>query len=163
MPVCFGATFFPTSASTIDDLLRRAEIALKVSAKNWTRLQIDGAAAPAMPSPETLRRGNEEDPTQSQPFSPALIEDLVNPTVEMTAEVQEAPAVLDSAPRHEPAPARLHEGEATTRLKLVKAGASTEPATEASPAQMSDDELKQLLGRLDETLDLIRGLRAQAS
>jgi diguanylate cyclase (GGDEF)-like protein len=65
LPVSFGATFFPTCATTVDDLLRRADIAQRLAEKNTDHLQLDSAAAPAGPAPETLRREpeTEEDTT----------------------------------------------------------------------------------------------------
>jgi len=52
----YGATFFPTCAATVDNLLRRAEIALRISDNNASRIQLDGAEAPEMPPLETLRQ-----------------------------------------------------------------------------------------------------------
>jgi GGDEF domain-containing protein len=60
MPVHFGATFFPDCATSVDDLLRRAEVALRISASSTTRYQLDSAEAPEMPPAETLRRENVE-------------------------------------------------------------------------------------------------------
>jgi diguanylate cyclase (GGDEF)-like protein len=71
LPIHFGATFYPNAATTTDDLLRRAEIALRVAEKTSTRIQLDGAEAPDLPSPETLRG---EDDTAS--FEKALSESL---------------------------------------------------------------------------------------
>ena len=56
LPVHLGATFFPQCATTTDDLLRRAEVALRVADKNFDRLQLDSAEAPDLPPPETLRQ-----------------------------------------------------------------------------------------------------------
>ncbi len=56
LPASFGATFFPTCATTVEDLLRRAEIALRLAERNSQHLQLDGAEVPAEPAPETLRR-----------------------------------------------------------------------------------------------------------
>jgi hypothetical protein len=58
--VHFGATFFPDCATTVDDLLRRAEVALRIAASNTTRYQLDSAEAPEMPPAESLRRANLE-------------------------------------------------------------------------------------------------------
>lgn len=57
LPLQFGATFFPHCATTPDDLLRRAEVALRIADKNSDRLQLDSAEAPELPPPETLRQG----------------------------------------------------------------------------------------------------------
>jgi GGDEF domain-containing protein len=56
LPAHYGATFFPTCATTVDDLIRRAEIALRISDNNASRVQLDGAEAPEMPPAETLRQ-----------------------------------------------------------------------------------------------------------
>ena len=56
LPVHFGATFFPTCATTVADLIRRAEIALRIADGNPTRVQMDGAEAPEMPPAESMRQ-----------------------------------------------------------------------------------------------------------
>ena len=56
MPVHFGATFFPDCATTVDDLLLRAEVALRIAGGNSTRYQLDSAEASELPPLETLRR-----------------------------------------------------------------------------------------------------------
>src|SRR3972149_295259 len=56
LPIQFGATFFPQCATTTDDLIRRAEVALRIADRNIDRLQLDSAEAPSPPAPETLRR-----------------------------------------------------------------------------------------------------------
>lgn len=56
LPAHYGATFFPTCATTVEDLMRRAEIALRLSDNNANRVQLDGAEAPEMPPVETLRQ-----------------------------------------------------------------------------------------------------------
>ena len=60
LPAHYGATFFPTCATTVDDLLRRAEIALRISDNNASRVQLDGAEAPEMPPVETLRQASSQ-------------------------------------------------------------------------------------------------------
>jgi diguanylate cyclase (GGDEF)-like protein len=52
----FGVTFFPQCATTVDDLLRRADIVMRLAERSPTRLGMDSAEAPEMPPPETLRR-----------------------------------------------------------------------------------------------------------
>jgi diguanylate cyclase (GGDEF)-like protein len=59
LPLHFGVTFFPQCATTADDLLRRAEVALRLAEKNPNHVQLDGAEAPDMPAPESLRREDE--------------------------------------------------------------------------------------------------------
>ena len=55
-PINFGVTFFPQAATTPEDLIRRAEIALRLAEKSPTRVKYDGAEAPDLPAPELLRR-----------------------------------------------------------------------------------------------------------
>jgi diguanylate cyclase (GGDEF)-like protein len=55
LPCHYGATFFPQAATTTEDLLRRAEVALRLAESNPTRVQIDGAEARELAAPETLR------------------------------------------------------------------------------------------------------------
>ncbi len=56
LPAHYGGTFFPSCATTVNDLLRRAEIALRIAENNPSRIQLDGAEAPEMPPVETLRQ-----------------------------------------------------------------------------------------------------------
>jgi GGDEF domain-containing protein len=55
-PVHYGATFFPACATSSDDLLRRAEIAMRIAEKSPDHLKLDTAAAPEMAPVESLRR-----------------------------------------------------------------------------------------------------------
>jgi diguanylate cyclase (GGDEF)-like protein len=61
LPAYFGATFFPICATSTEDLLRRAGVALRVAEKNVSRVQLDGAEAPEMPPVETFREIEETD------------------------------------------------------------------------------------------------------
>jgi diguanylate cyclase (GGDEF)-like protein len=61
LPVYFGGTFYPRSATTVDDLLKRAEIVLKLARNSPNRLQLDGAEAPTLPPPETMRRAEPQE------------------------------------------------------------------------------------------------------
>src|SRR5690606_35390454 len=45
LPLHFGATFFPECATSVDDLIRRAEIALRIAAEATTRYHLDSAAS----------------------------------------------------------------------------------------------------------------------
>ncbi len=75
LPTHYGATFFPTCATTVDDLIRRAEIALRIADNNANRVQLDGATAPEMPPVETLRqRDSDSSPKEfnRQPSLPEL-------------------------------------------------------------------------------------------
>ena len=76
LPAYFAATFFPTCATSTDDLLRRAEVALRIADKNANRVQIDSAEAPDMPPLETLRQPDE--PEELAPLdAPAPFEEPV--------------------------------------------------------------------------------------
>jgi diguanylate cyclase (GGDEF)-like protein len=88
LPTHFGATFFPQCATTTDDLLRRAEVALRLADKNSTRIQIDGAEAPGMPPLETLRR--ETQPDETNAASEVLSEQATEGVSTVRAEQEEA-------------------------------------------------------------------------
>jgi GGDEF domain-containing protein len=83
LPAHYGATFFPTCATTVDDLLRRAEIALKISDNNASRVQLDGAEAPEMPPVETLRQLEELEsaPAETQATPVADVEPIESPAL----------------------------------------------------------------------------------
>jgi GGDEF domain-containing protein len=99
LPAHYGATFFPTCAVTVDDLFRRAEIALKIAESNPTRVQIDGAEAPEMPPVETLRQEGNDDsldglvvgniPSLSLDEEPRLVLENVTPFELQTFETQQ--------------------------------------------------------------------------
>ena len=77
LPVHFGATFFPECATTVEDLLRRAEVALRIAGGSTTRYQLDSAEAPELPPAETLRREGIDEmaadtPTLTPPPPPAV-------------------------------------------------------------------------------------------
>jgi len=164
LPVAFGATFFPASAQTVDDLLRRAEIALRVALKNPDRLQIDGAEAPAMASPETMRNADEDVETeQPETDVPEHISDawIANPVQRQPGE---PPLVLALVPTPDLVSTIQHEtGQAAAARPPTSASAAPPGSTAAPEPQMTDEELTRLLGRLDETLGMLKGLRAQAS
>jgi diguanylate cyclase (GGDEF)-like protein len=162
LPIAFGSTFFPAAASSVEDLIRRAEIALRVATKNSTRLQLDGAEAPAMAAPQTLRQPEAQDdalaPLQDiEAEAPVNISDawVARPVQKQTA----APVSLTLVPTPELVSTVLDETDEATAPEEL---ASTRAASPAESA-LGDEELTQLLGRLDETLGLIRGLRAHAS
>jgi hypothetical protein len=108
LPAHYGATFFPTCATTVDDMLRRAAVALRIADNNANRVQLDGAEAPEMPPAETLRQPEAEEIAAEPVSQPApaampalrIVEPLatVHPEpdrvltiVEPTAEEPEAP------------------------------------------------------------------------
>ena len=182
----FGATFFPTCATSTDDLLRRAEIALRLADKAPNRVKLDGAEAPEMPPVETLRQ---------------LESAAVSPVVK-TAPVAES---LEAAGLAEPV---LMQDEAAQPLFLegaesievdeeppfeVYALQAPEPAVDEYAATWQneaplsviprprsrphlvavdgdtgsgdpmDDTVSDALKRLDETLDLIRSLKKRSA
>jgi GGDEF domain-containing protein len=110
LPMHFGVTFFPQCATTVDDLLRRAEIVMRLADRSPTRLGTDSAEAPSMPLPETLRK-----------------------------------------PEPAPVPSPLAITEPASLLSFAGAAPVSVPPGEA---------VAGLLGHLDETLELIRKLRA---
>ena len=69
LPVHFGATFFPDCATTVDDLMRRAEVALRLASNYTTRYQLDSAEAPEMPPVESLRREGSPSVAASVPIT----------------------------------------------------------------------------------------------
>ena len=81
MPVHFGATFFPERATTVDDLLRRAEVALRIAAASTTRYQFDSAEAPELPPGETLRREPQITAPSSAPPPPPRIHNSVDAAI----------------------------------------------------------------------------------
>lgn len=172
LPVAFGATFFPACAATVDDLMRRAEIALRIGLRNSNRLQLDGAEAPMMAPPETMRQPqalHEAEPSYSPTSVPENISDAwvaepvqrrappvaltLVPTEDLVTAVRQE---TGDVPGAEPAPSETTQPQAASVMKLAAVPVE-------APSELNDEELTQLLGRLDETLGLIRELRAQAS
>ena len=99
LPCHYGATFFPQAATTTEDLLRRAEVTLRLAESSPTRVQIDSAEAREMAAPETLR-------TPAQDMEVAL----PAPAYESSAASRHTPKKPHSLPRFtrhpafEPAP-----------------------------------------------------------
>ena len=179
LPVHFGATFFPQCATTVDDLLRRAEVAMKLAEKTVNRLQIDGAEAPEMPAPETLRRevvqilaaidaGKSAAPVTATLAEPeAAIEGnglSAAPVNGNGHHAVEAGELKDEEPEAgEPALAAITPSEekldaVETRI-LQFVAPSESVAKAASPAEV-DDAFSELLRHMDETLGLIRNLKS---
>ncbi len=111
LPTHFGATFFPTCATTTEDLLRRAEVALRVAEKSSSRVQIDGAEAPDMAPPETMRRPDlevpeiaasaidETDEVEATPVSTPVVVPMLQPRMQPAiAQVVEPATVLEPVP-----------------------------------------------------------------
>ena len=147
LPAHYGATFFPQCATTTEDLLRRAEIAMSLAEKTSSRLQLDGAEAPAMAPPETLRRP-EEVPT------------LVSMAMDGDAAVAEAEKQVAAA-------AAASQTAAVPNLQLVSNGNGNGHAIHSDLSTVKGDELDEavadVLKRLDETLSMIRSLRSGAA
>jgi diguanylate cyclase (GGDEF)-like protein len=167
LPVAFGATFYPTSATSIEDLLRRAEIALRVAARNSSRLQLDSAEAPAPPPPHTLRQ--QESVSEKNPErASAYAEDARWPDQPVSAGWIDSPGVSGAVSPQEtsadeqalPVRANGEHGEAAS---IVIPFTPRQPEAPSESDPMSEEELTGLLSRLDETLGMIRELRSQAS
>jgi diguanylate cyclase (GGDEF)-like protein len=185
LPCHYGATFFPHCATTVDDLLRRAEIVMRIAEKNTTRVQLDGAEAPEMESPETMR-------TEPQPEAAEAPEAVATPESTpvaapvMTGSVGAldiAMARLAEAPLAQPAlPAEAHShyadlAEATGTPAIVHLAAEETPGVTPEPipaveepvptpmaehqheASEMQDAVADLLRRMDETSEMMRNLR----
>ncbi len=90
LPAHYGATFFPTCATTVNDMIRRAEIALRISDNNASRVQLDGAEAPEMPPVETLRHTTLETGIIPPASEPSVEAELVAPSSLRIVEAGEA-------------------------------------------------------------------------
>jgi GGDEF domain-containing protein len=168
LPVHYGVTFFPRCATTVEDLLTRAEVALRLAEKRPDRLQIDGAEAPALPAPETLREvaSSVQEDRQQQvtglpvPEPAMALAHMV--AAEAPVSVIERGVLVSSGPAVEP------EEAVAPALSAVAAVAAAEPvqqlpltlsSTEAAPLR---EAVSDLLTHLEETLGLIRALKASA-
>jgi diguanylate cyclase (GGDEF)-like protein len=187
LPCHYGATFFPQAATTTEDLLRRAEVALGLAERSPTRVQLDGAEAPELVAPETLRTAAQdmeaampepayEPSAQPAAFAeqPAFAAEAPAATFEQAYEpavASQAPAVAQPepavAPRpaYEPvpftAPARPEPVVASVERQpepVASAPASPTAAVQAEPESL-DARLAQLMKRMEETEEMMRGLR----
>jgi diguanylate cyclase (GGDEF)-like protein len=193
LPLHFGVTFFPQCATTVDDLLRRAEVAVRLAEKNPSRVQLDGAEAPDLPSPELMRKEDDEDeaqigalagqwlgaeaPDEERPgvwlTQPASVQYVLAPATEghlaPAPEPEELAASLNGAQTPalagkfdwqdlEASPMPAQAALTTPEIPLAASDA-TEPSIDPEP---TDDAVSGLLKRLDETLDLIRSMKAPA-
>jgi GGDEF domain-containing protein len=175
LPAYFGATFFPTCATSTDDLLRRAEIALRIADNNASHVQLDGAEAPEMPPLETLRQPALEE-LVDQPFElPAVpglhvLQTLPDPMSGMHEVDEEPPFEVYALQAPEPA---VDEYAPTW---VSEAPLSVVPRPRATPYLVSvpttgepkrdeplDTSVNEALKRLDETLDLIRSLKQRSA
>jgi diguanylate cyclase (GGDEF)-like protein len=176
LPAYFGATFFPACATSTDDLLRRAEIALRIADKNANRVQLDGAEAPEMPPLETLRQPelvmamlDAEAEEQARAAAPALapptplfaedgaVEVDEDPPFEVYALQAPEPAVDEYAPswQSEAPLSVIPKPRPRPQLVAIDGGVDKKDTI--------DDSVNDALKRLDETLDLIRSLKQRSA
>ncbi len=179
LPLHFGVTFFPQCATTVDDLLRRAEVAVRLAEKNPSRLQVDGAEAPLMPAPESMRNTDDDElaatlaenwlGAEAPDEEVAHISGLPSSTAPMIAAQAQpdsgewfTPPNLVSLPEwagsRQAAAATGHQGAAGEAPPTSAAGAKRPAAIVSLEPSVSD-----LLTRLDETLALIRSMKNDAS
>jgi GGDEF domain-containing protein len=180
LPAYFGATFFPTCATSTEDLLRRAEIALRIADMNANRVQLDGAEAPEMPPVETLRQpepiftpmaASEPEVPAATPISTSAVDAPTTlfgepqggvevdeePPFEVYALQAPEPAVDEYAPfwQSEAPLSVLPKPRPRPLLVAIDGGGEKKDAI--------DDSVNDALKRLDETLDLIRSLRQRSA
>jgi diguanylate cyclase (GGDEF)-like protein len=131
LPTHYGVTFFPQCATSAGDLLRRAAVALMIAERNSNRIQLDGAAAPEPPPPETMRTEELE------------IDDATGAAAEPHAVPEEQRvAVLATANANS------------------TAAAGTDGSTGQPEAIPLDEAVAGLMQHLDETLSYIRLLKS---
>jgi len=166
LPVHFGATFFPHCATTTEDLLKRAEVALRIADGNANRVHLDGAEAPEMPPVETLRHGEPPTAAQASGAEPAADDWEVGFAAPRAQEptavhaVQAPKFAVDTVEREWNAEAPL------TVLRgphLIAEGDG--PGAEGDEEQQAplDESLANALRQLDGTLSLIRSLKERAA
>lgn len=172
LPAYFGATFFPTCATTTDDLLRRAEIALRIADQNASHVQLDGAEAPEMPPLETLRQPVIAEPVE-MPIAPQL-RILPDPMLGMHEVDEEPPFEVYALQAPEPAvdeyaPTWVSEAPLSVVPRPRAPSYLAElPARELETSQPESSEpldisVSVALKRLDETLELIRSLKQRSA
>jgi diguanylate cyclase (GGDEF)-like protein len=165
LPAHYGATFFPTRATTVEDLFRRAEIALKIAEKSTSRYQLDSAEAPELPPAETLRRPPEVvavDLTAGEPT-----EEWVPIIDETAGEDLEPVALIDEDVEIFAAELTIAEGEDAQADEGLVETLQPVLAFNAQPSVQrnieSFDDIEALLQQMDETLSMIRSVRAKAA
>ena len=177
LPAHFGATFFPACATSVEDLFRRADVALKIAEKNTLRYQLDSAAAPEMAPAETLRRPEDEEVVEIEAPAASVLDEaegivvameLVDalgafedevPTEVYAAAIATEPGAYDEAFEREPVfDLEMETSQpSVTQLALVSSDA-IQPVTSASLSNID-----ALLKQMDETLSMIRSVRAKAA
>jgi diguanylate cyclase (GGDEF)-like protein len=135
LPAHFGATFFPTCATTVEDLMRRAEIAMRIAEKTTLRYQLDSAEAPQLPPAETLRRPEAE--AEAEPA-------VTTPVMEVAPEsLETAPAPVAFQPVE--APATSHEEDIATLPSVVEEAQAVAAAAES---MQREDEPEPIAGKV---------------
>jgi GGDEF domain-containing protein len=162
LSVHFGAALYPDCASSVDELFRRAEIALRLAEKSPTRLKVDGAAAPDV-DPKTLRRRQadrkappaaKEEPASAEPASERAAPQVL--AAEPTAANSEATdRVAARGYGEKPAP--------EPRFYVIPGGKDRRPGiredaaeAESAPEPAIEEAMSDLLRELDERIDAIR-------
>jgi len=140
LPIHVGVTFFPQCATRYEDLLRRAEVAMRLAEKSPTRVQLDGAEAPEMPAPQTLRRVEPDEALSGRWLG------------------AEAPAEEEPAAWPAVAPTRAEAPVWRAQSAVLNSG-SLSAAADDPPLEAA---VSGLLRHLDETLALIRSLKGEA-
>jgi GGDEF domain-containing protein len=118
LPAHYGATFFPTCATTVNDMIRRAEIALRLADNNANRVQLDGAEAPEMPPAETLRQPEAEAAiAKTEAIPTAKLEPVAEPLLQAVEpiaidETTDAPVILHTPELAAEEPIKLRPAEA---------------------------------------------------
>ena len=58
LPLIYGATYYPSRATSAHELINRARMAIALAAKAPNRVHLDGAEAEVLPAGKTLRRAS---------------------------------------------------------------------------------------------------------
>jgi GGDEF domain-containing protein len=190
LPAYFAATFYPTCATSTDDLLRRAEIALRIADKSITRVQLDGAEAPEMPPVETMRQPGEpeEEPAAAEaqaepvplisrvmeepvklvvaaaPAGPVATDEAIEvdeePPLEVYALQAPEPAVDEYAPSWQTEAPLSVLPKPHLKPQLVAMQGGADNGEKSDPI---DTSVSDALKRLDDTLSLIRSLKRHSA
>ncbi|HLF71715.1 MAG TPA: diguanylate cyclase [Dehalococcoidia bacterium] len=156
MPVNFGASFFPNCATTADDLLRRANVALKIAEGKPDRVYLDSADAADAPPPETLRRPEDVEIADE---AVEAIEPVAAVAVTTVAQPEKPVAVVSSLPamdellRESAKEAEVAAGEAH-EAAVQSAKRPPPPPVEYEPIDFTD-----IFKRLDETIEMLKSVR----
>lgn len=163
LPVYFGATFFPQCATTTEDLLKRAEVALRIADGNANRVQFDGAEAPEMPPVESLRHNDQpleasDDASAETAARPEADAGLVPDSPAVHA-VQAPKFAVDSVEREWNAEAPL----TVLRSPGLQDASNSLVEKKGSDLELLDESLANALRQLDTTLSLIRSLKERVA